>query len=65
MPGPSPWSISYQHTISGERILSNGFQKFFSVSKSSVECVLPPRKEVQNGKGTECIPSPNKWVQNG
>ena len=31
--------------MSGECILSNGFQKSFSVDKSSVECVLRTSKE--------------------
>ena len=32
--------------MSGERTLSNGFQKSFSVGKSSVECVLRTSKEI-------------------
>ena len=43
--------------MSGERILSNGFQKFFSVSKSSVGCVLPPknRYETERVQNAFCL----------
>lgn len=48
-PRPSPW-IGYRLTMSGECTLSNGFQKFFSVGKSSVECVLRPRNRYEMGR---------------